>query len=136
MIFAFTILFCACERQKTAGYFLTHPEEIAGAYDRCVTLDNKITPTQSRECEAVLEVIPIFRSNLFELMNSPRQFGLNIMRAEIKLVQLQDAYNQAMAESKDAKFIENAKRDMEKQVLEIQGKLALIHLLFKMHEER
>lgn len=118
---------CACEN-RTPQYFLVHPEKIQSTYDRCIVSMHEIKFNQSKECAAVLQIIPIFQSYLVELLNNPGAYGLTVMDAEIKLVALQKAYALAR-QRRDFKQIEILKRAVTSQKLQVDGRLALIRLL-------
>lgn len=82
-------MLCACGKQiKTPEYFLLNPEYIQSAYDNCVT-SRSTSDTFSKQCVAVMSVIPVFKQYLSELMSNPKTYGLKIMQAQIHLVELQ-----------------------------------------------
>ncbi|MBA2654164.1 MAG: hypothetical protein H0U71_03735 [Gammaproteobacteria bacterium] len=131
IVFVFSSL-SACSKNKSAEYFITHPEEIQPTYERCVSLNNVTEIQKSNECVAVLEAIPKFKANLSEILNNTGIFGLNLMRAEIKLVNLQNAHALALKESAPLKKLHDLEAEIQLQKIEIKSRLATIRLLFKL----
>lgn len=123
--------FAACVAQNDTSYYLTHPEEIQPIYDQCLQSDKQGQPITS-ECSAMFRAIPTVKIYLTELINSPGQFGLEIMSAQNQLVTLENAYHNSIQNSKDYKAINSASDLVAKQKLEIQTRYALIRMIRNM----
>lgn len=117
----------ACTKQKDTSYYLLHPEKIQSVYDRCLRQDNQSAPV-SETCSAVYRAIPVVKQNLTELINSPIQFGLEIMKGQNALVNLEKSYTYA-AEHQDASFAAKLKDAIKKQKNAIAARYALIRLI-------
>lgn len=127
----FLFFFAACVAKSDTSYYLTHPEEIQTIYDQCLQNDKQGQPITT-ECSAMFRAIPTVKLYLTELINSPEQFGLEIMSAQNQLVALEAVYNDAIKKTSDYQIIKSAKAAVDKQRLEVQSRYALIRMVRNM----
>jgi hypothetical protein len=125
------LIFCfpsACTQNKSAEYYLLHPIEILPAYQKCSQLDPLF---HSPECRVLIKVIPVFKNYLAEIINNPGQFGLDIMRAQYRCVQLQKSLLLAKKEAKNKKLISIVANQIKETNLEIKARYAVMRLFFQ-----
>jgi hypothetical protein len=131
-----TLIACftsACTQNKSAEYYLLHPREILSAYQRCSQLDPLF---QSPECRVLIKVIPVFKNYLAEVINNPNQFGLEIMRAQYRCVQLQKSLLLAKKEAKNKTLISVLSNQIREINLDIKARYAVMRLFFQLNVNR
>lgn len=132
--FFFLIMMCgltACGVQKDTAYYQTHPEDIKYVYDQCIQRDKADQPP-TKDCAAAFRAIPIVKIYLTELINSPEQFGMEIMSAQNQMVRLQREYRYALNHYKHYRDIEPVERALRRQQLDIESRYAVIRLVSQM----
>lgn len=117
----------ACTKQKDTPYYLSHPEKIQAVYDHCLRQAKEGVPADEN-CSAVYRAIPIVKQNLTELINSPVQFGLEIMKEQNALVNLEKSYTFAV-EHQDTSFAAKLNEAIKRQKNAIAARYALIRLI-------
>lgn len=125
------LLLGACKDHRNVEFFLLHPDVMQATYDKCVYLGDKIGNKKSEECVAVFEALPIFQSYISEFYNTPSQFGMSILRAQMKLNQLKKEYQLALQNSESKQTINDLKKAIHVQEVEIEARFAIIRLTNK-----
>ena len=131
LIFLVVISLCACRSPKSSSYYLAHPEAIQSIYDQCLLAD-KSGQQPSEECAAAFRAIPTVQQYLTELINSPQQYGIEIMKIQSILVKAQSDYNFALNHSSDYQYITSLAKTIKKQKSQLETRYALIRLLSTM----
>jgi hypothetical protein len=114
----------------TLEFFLLHPDQIQSAFRQCYLEQGQRNLLLSQDCAAVLQALPLIDQYINELSRGTHFFGLRIMQAQIRLVELKqqliNEQNQTNAEHKKITELQNA---IQKQNLIIQSRYAIIRFI-------
>jgi|LakMenEpi03Aug12_release.lakeMendotaPanAssembly.Ray.scaffolds.fasta_scaffold501740_3 hypothetical protein len=127
-ITSLTILFIAgCQQEKNIDYYLLNPEKLQSAYQNCLAV-NVTDLSQADNCKVVTQAMLIMKDVANESATRPNQFAMNIMQAEIKIVNLQKAYKLAQS-SNNVELANQIKQAIHEQQIQIQSRFAVIRLM-------